>query len=370
VAIPPMPPRTAMSSRRSAQLLRRTLTLVAATAVAIAGVLSFGVPAQAKTSAAELKKQISTLNNQIEQNGEKYNGAQVTLGDDQKEQAKLAAAIGPLQLQASVAHQQIGTIAASVYMNGSAHETLQALLNGSSTQTMLDELGVLNEMARGQKVAVDGASAQVAAYSAEQKKQDALVLKDKALVASLAATKKTFESQLTHLQKLQSAEDVSTGGGGGGGGSSGGGSGGSGSSKFSHSYVTDGGKACPQTSGSGKGHTAAVKACSLLWPVHMYRLTAAGPTYYDCSGLTMVAWRAAGVSLDHFTGDQIKSSETTKVSSESDLEVGDLVFYNSGHHVTLYIGNGYIVQAEETGQPVKISPITFEKIYAMRRPIQ
>jgi peptidoglycan DL-endopeptidase CwlO len=363
VAVPPMPPRT--------RYIRRALVLVAATLIAIAGLLATGLPAQAKPS---LKSQISTLNDQIEANGEKYNGAEVTLSNDQKQQAKIAAQIGPLQLQAAVADQQLGSLAARLYESGGSHETLQALVNSSTTQAMLDEVGALNELARGRKVAIAGASAQVADYNAKKKTQDALVLKDKALVASLAATKKDFDAQLAHLTKLQEAQEAedaksSSKGGGGGGTTTGGG--GSGASKFSHSYVTDGGKSCPQVSGSGKGHTAAVKACSLLWPVHMYRLTAAGPTYYDCSGLTMVAWRAAGVSLDHFTGDQIKSSETTAVTGGvSGLEVGDLVFYNSGHHVAIYVGNGMIVQAEETGQPVKMSPVTFEHIYAERRPKQ
>jgi peptidoglycan DL-endopeptidase CwlO len=353
VAIPPMPPRT--------RNIRRALVLAAASLIATVGVLSSGLPAMAKQTPAQLKSQIATLNNQIEQNGEKYNGAQVALTSDQKQQAKITAQIGPLQLQATVADKQLGAFAADLYMHGGAHRTIQALIASTSTQSTLNELGLLNQIARSQKVAINGAAAQVLEYQQKKKKLDQLVTKDRALVASLAATKKAFDAQLAHLKKLQDAADVAT--------HTSSGGGGSGASKFSHPYVTDGGKACPQTSGSGRGHTAAVKACSLLWPVHMYRLTAAGPTYYDCSGLTMVAWRAAGVTLAHFTGDQITNAETTKVSGGvSALEVGDLVFYNSGHHVAIYVGGGMIVQAEETGQPVKMSPVTFESIYAERRP--
>ena len=51
---------------------------------------------------------------------------------------------------------------------------------------------------------------------------------------------------------------------------------------------------------------------------------------YDCSGLTMMAWKAAGVTLVHFTGDQW--NESTSIS-KADLKPGDLVFYNSGDHV-------------------------------------
>jgi cell wall-associated NlpC family hydrolase len=70
----------------------------------------------------------------------------------------------------------------------------------------------------------------------------------------------------------------------------------------------------------------------------------------------MVAWKAAGVTLQHYTGSQWDESHAI---SKSDLRVGDLVFYNSGDHVAIYIGNGWIVQAEETGEPLKESPITF-----------
>jgi cell wall-associated NlpC family hydrolase len=60
--------------------------------------------------------------------------------------------------------------------------------------------------------------------------------------------------------------------------------------------------------------------------------------------------------LDHYTGSQWDESHAI---SKSDLRVGDLIFYNSGHHVAIYIGNGWIVQAEETGEPLKESPMTF-----------
>jgi cell wall-associated NlpC family hydrolase len=114
--------------------------------------------------------------------------------------------------------------------------------------------------------------------------------------------------------------------------------------------------ACPQTSTTGPGHTAAVKACSLLWPVHMYGWAEAGPTEYDCSGLTMVAWKAAGKTLIHYTGDQWNE---THAITKSQLRPGDLIFYNGGDHVALYIGNGWIVQAEHTGEPLKESDMYF-----------
>lgn len=82
---------------------------------------------------------------------------------------------------------------------------------------------------------------------------------------------------------------------------------------------------------------------------------AAGPNAFDCSGLTMAAWRAAGVSLGHFTGSQYSAG--THVSY-AQLQPGDLVFFYSGHsHVGLYIGNGQMIDAPNSHSVVKIEPL-------------
>ena len=75
-----------------------------------------------------------------------------------------------------------------------------------------------------------------------------------------------------------------------------------------------------------------------------------GPDAYDCSGLTMMAWAQAGVTLLHYTGDQI--NEGTPVSSYADISPGDLVLVpgsdgtvaNPGH-VGLYIGDRLVESA-------------------------
>jgi cell wall-associated NlpC family hydrolase len=92
-----------------------------------------------------------------------------------------------------------------------------------------------------------------------------------------------------------------------------------------------------------------------------YQWGAAGPGTYDCSGLTMVAWAQAGVSLLHYTGYQWE--EGPHVSLDQ-LQRGDLLFYatdNSDpdtiHHVGIYIGNGMMVDAPFTGALVRIDSI-------------
>jgi peptidoglycan DL-endopeptidase CwlO len=84
-----------------------------------------------------------------------------------------------------------------------------------------------------------------------------------------------------------------------------------------------------------------------------YVYGAAGPSAFDCSGLTMAAWSQAGVSLPHSSSAQYSSGRHI---SESELQPGDLVFYYSPiSHVGMYIGNGQIVNALNPGAGVVIS---------------
>ncbi len=80
---------------------------------------------------------------------------------------------------------------------------------------------------------------------------------------------------------------------------------------------------------------------------------ATGPSAFDCSGLTMMAWQQAGVSLPHNSTAQYSSGSRV---SESELQPGDLVFYYSPiSHVGIYIGNGQVANALNPGSGVQIS---------------
>ena len=79
---------------------------------------------------------------------------------------------------------------------------------------------------------------------------------------------------------------------------------------------------------------------------------------YDCSGLTMQAFAAVGISLAHYTGAQW--DEGLHVS-QAQLQPGDLVFFATNtndpstiHHVGIYIGNGQMVDAPATGEQIGI----------------
>jgi peptidoglycan DL-endopeptidase CwlO len=87
----------------------------------------------------------------------------------------------------------------------------------------------------------------------------------------------------------------------------------------------------------------------------------AGPDMFDCSGLVMWAWAQAGVSLAHWTGDQINEGQSIPMTA---LQPGDLIFMwppgvegGPPEHVTMYIGNNLIVQAPHVGGFVEVSGI-------------
>lgn len=79
---------------------------------------------------------------------------------------------------------------------------------------------------------------------------------------------------------------------------------------------------------------------------------ASGPDSYDCSGLTMWAWAQAGVSLPHNSGAQYAATPRVDRSA---VQPGDLMFFGSPiHHVSMYIGNGQMVEAPYSGQTVRV----------------
>lgn len=115
----------------------------------------------------------------------------------------------------------------------------------------------------------------------------------------------------------------------------------------------------PPPASSNKVETAIAFAKSQLGDP--YEWGASGPNSWDCSGLTMKAWAAAGVSIPHYGGAQYTS---TKAVSVSNIQRGDLLFWSDGtvasiYHVALYLGGGQMIQAPRTGRDVEIVSLSY-----------
>jgi cell wall-associated NlpC family hydrolase len=107
------------------------------------------------------------------------------------------------------------------------------------------------------------------------------------------------------------------------------------------------------TSVPASGRAAAAVRYAMAQVGKAYVYGAAGPSAYDCSGLTMASWGAAGVGLPHSSSAQYGSG--THISA-SQLQPGDLVFYYQPiSHVGMYIGNGMIVNAENPSSGVRVT---------------
>ena len=117
----------------------------------------------------------------------------------------------------------------------------------------------------------------------------------------------------------------------------------------------------PPPSGGGggggrSGSAAAAVAYARAQVGKPYCYGGSGPGCFDCSGLTMMAWRQGGVALPHYSAAQYQQSKHLRVGQ---LRPGDLVFWgtspNTIHHVALYIGSGQILHAPRTGDVVKVA---------------
>jgi peptidoglycan DL-endopeptidase CwlO len=91
---------------------------------------------------------------------------------------------------------------------------------------------------------------------------------------------------------------------------------------------------------------------------------ATGPKTYDCSGLVLRAFQAAGINLPRVSRQQFHAGGHVPISQ---AQAGDLLFYATDpsdpatiHHVVLYLGNDRMVEAPYTGERVRVRPVPWD----------
>jgi cell wall-associated NlpC family hydrolase len=123
--------------------------------------------------------------------------------------------------------------------------------------------------------------------------------------------------------------------------------------------------AAPVSGGSSAAQTAVDTAMAQLGDPYVW--AAAGPDAFDCSGLVQYAYAAAGIQLPHSSSMQ---STMGSPVARSALVTGDLVFfYSPVSHVGIYIGNGQMVHASTSGEPVKTASVDSMPSYNSARRI-
>ena len=326
------------------RLPHRVLTGFARSLVTLSTVMGLllvsSVHAYAEPTPAEIERQIDEEWNALEPIIEQYNQVHSQLADNRAKVAALQRQLQPLQLRIDVAMSRVSDLAVQMYKRGPG-SMFNAMLADGSPATLVDQLGLLNEMAHSERQQLSGVMAARDKYAADKKTLDGLVAQLTRQDADLAARKTDIEGKLANLQKLRTQAY--------------GGSGAGGVLKP---------VACPVEYLSGPGGVAAKKACSLIGKPYVWG--AAGPDSFDCSGMTLTAWAAAGVTLRHYTKWQW---EDTKPVTRAELRPGDLVFFYSDlHHMGLYVGGGWMVHAPTTGDHVRMAKLDGRPIAGYRRP--
>lgn len=112
-------------------------------------------------------------------------------------------------------------------------------------------------------------------------------------------------------------------------------------------------------------------ALSLLGKPYIWGGTYPASGGTDCSGLMQYAFSQCGYSIPRTTYTQLPACRAAGhlFYDTSQLQPGDLVFCNGGHHVVMYIGNGNVVHAPHPGDVVRVAPLSQFNIVAMGFPI-
>jgi cell wall-associated NlpC family hydrolase len=286
-----------------------------------------GTQAHAGPTVAEIEAQIDKVWAQAEPMVEQYNSIHDQYLKNKAKQADLEKKIKPLQIQVDLGQVRVGAIAAQAY-KGQTADIFNALVSATSPADFADQLSFLDVLARAQTQQISDVSDLKAKYDAQKAPIDALVAQLAAQDADLASRKAAIDKQLQQLQKLRLQAY--------------------GTSASTGTYRP---WPCPSAYSPTKGYRAALFACQQAGKPYIW--AAAGPSSYDCSGLTMTSWAKQGVYLPHNAAAQRRSMPYI---SKADLQPGDLVFYYSNlRHVAIYVGNDKVMQAPRPGDHVRMS---------------
>ena len=302
------------------------------------GVLT-SAPASAAPSLQDVQRQIIQLQQQAAASAEGAQAAKVQLD-------QLTRTLNGIRQQAAVQgasvsqlRKSLGAIAISQYQSGGLSQSLELLFSSDPT-LYLSSAGSLDAITRRK-------SLQLHRYTAARQRLDAttLMVNDKlslvrATQARLAAQTALANSKLKDVQKLLSKLKKAD--------------------RIRLAKLTEQANAKDQKSSlafakgvggiSGRAGTAIRFALKQIGDQYVFG--AAGMIYWDCSGLTMRAYQAAGVSLPHSAAAQANYGKRIPLNQ---LRPGDIVFFGSPiSHNGIYLGGGKMVDAPHTGARVRV----------------
>jgi peptidoglycan DL-endopeptidase CwlO len=290
-----------------------------------------GSPANAAPTRASLQAQLERLNRQADQLVEDYNQSRLLLKRLRKTRDELRTQASGAEADLNALRTTLGARAAAAYVQG-AGNTLAAVLNSEDPATAIDRVQVLELLASHDGDLMDRLALAGRAYDGRKRDLAAAEREAAAEVARLDAKKTEVERAAARTRELLSQMRAR-----------------------SASSSPSAAPSPPPSSGGGSGAGATAVRWAMSQVGRPYCYGGAGPSCYDCSGLTMRAWGQAGVSLPHSSAAQYGVGRHV---SASELQPGDLIFYYSPiSHVSIYIGNGQRVSATHTGDYVRVQSL-------------
>jgi cell wall-associated NlpC family hydrolase len=316
----------------------RPLVLVASIATATALAMIPSGTATAAPSPAEVDRQVKTLGIELDRINEQYNEAFELLKQSRAKQTTLNAQIKTYQVKTSAYEQKVGQIGAAAYRGGRAG-MVNVVLAGGSPETVYEQMAMLDVVTRDQRSSIDSLLKAKKPLDEAKRKLDAEVAKQAAQEKKLRDTKASLNKELVKFRKLQALQTPRS---------------------------SRGGGRAPIYDGPAQGRARTVVDFAHAQIGKPYVFGADGPDSYDCSGLTMAAWRKVGVSLPHSAHRQYE--QEPKVS-KANLQPGDIVFfYSDRHHNGIFIGNGKVIHAPQEGENVEIIQMQYMPYAGAARP--
>jgi peptidoglycan DL-endopeptidase CwlO len=289
-----------------------------------------------KPTVSQVEKSVNRLTSQEDQAAQQYDQSEQQLGSAKQRLALVNHEVKADQAKFESMRSQIAAIASAAYENGNM-TSIGALLTSNSPQAVLSQASVLLQLSSDR-------SAQVNEFiqTARQLQQAQLTaLRTKRAMATLdaqrLARKKSLGKSLSQKKALlatltaQQQQTVTT------------------------TSIGNGGttKATNPVPVSGAAGQAVAYAYSKLGDPYVYGAT--GPNSFDCSGLVQAAWASAGVAIPRTTYEQVAALPAV---STSDLQPGDLLFFDGDGHVGMYVGDGELIDAPQTGEDVEKVPLS------------
>ncbi|GAA2225943.1 MULTISPECIES: C40 family peptidase [Kitasatospora] len=323
------------------------LTAAAATAVALsANASAHAAPAQ--PSKDEVKVQIDQLNTEQEQAAEKYDGAQERADQLRKQADQLQDQVARGQEQLTQLQTSLSAVAGDQYRSGGIDPSVTLMLSSnpdgyleqasSAQQINQTEADILKAL-KAQQARLDQQKQEAAAVLAELDRNTQELNDAKAQVQQKLQEAKSLLNSLTAQERaaVEAADRASRG--------------------DARADLGD----LP----SAGGYAGVAVSAALSMRGHDYQWGSAGPSTFDCSGLMQWSYARAGVSLPRTSEEQMGVG--ARVPSLAQAQPGDLVIYEGGGHVGMYIGNGMVVHAPHTGDVVRTMKADAMAIVTIRR---